>query len=395
MDSLRHTYRNESFLEEINNIQPELITRYLSGDANIEEMDEVLSWIRKSKENQVLFSSMKRAWIDSKVVLTNQDEKTEGAWERLKFRTSSSQIEKRIQNPRNSIFLFYRMAGIMLLLVSFGFIFYYLSPFKSKSANKLTYNEIVVPYGAKSIITLPDGTKLWMNSGTKIRYANNFGETSREVFMEGEAYFDVVKNPKKPFLVRTGYINIKVLGTAFNVKSYPDENCIETTLDHGLIEITKEKGAVGIVTVKPKEKITYMKFSKQLAIVDKKSNTAESRNDQVPEKIQSKKTQPEFQIYEHVNTELITSWKEGKMIFERERLEDIFKKLERRYDVVFSFDKSELRNYRFSGSIPELTLQQVLEGIQLSAPILYKIDKREVAINENPMYKNSYEKWIK
>lgn len=395
MESLRHTNRNKSFLEEITNIEPELISRYLSGDASIDEMNEVLSWIRKSKENQVLFSSMKRAWIDSKVVLTNQDEKTEGAWERLKFRTSSSQIEKRIQNPRNSIFLFYRMAGIMLLLVSFGFIFYYLSPFKSKSANKLTYNEIVVPYGAKSIITLPDGTKLWMNSGTKIRYANNFGETSREVFMEGEAYFDVVKNPKKPFLVRTGYINIKVLGTAFNVKSYPDENSIETTLDRGLIEITKEKDNESVITVKPKEKITYLKLAKQLAVAGTKAKTAEDRKEQVPEKISSKKAEHEFQIFQLVNTELITSWKDGKLIFERERLEDIFKKLERRYDVVFSFDKSELRNYRFSGSIPELTLQQVLEGIQLSAPILYKIDKREVAINENPMYKNSYEKWIK
>jgi transmembrane sensor len=395
MEPLRHINRNKSFLEEISNIEPELIARYLSGEANIDEMNEVLSWIKKTKDNQVLFSSMKRAWIESKVVLINQDEKTEGAWVRLKFRTSSSQVENNIQDSQNNVFLFYRIAGIILLLITFSFVFYYLAPFKSKSANKLTYNEIVVPYGAKSIVTLPDGTKLWINSGTKIRYANNFGETSREIFMEGEAYFDVVKNPKKPFLVRTGYINIKVLGTAFNVKSYPDENRIETTLDRGLIEITKENGNEGIVTVKPKEKITCLKFSKQLAIADKKVNTAENRDDHVPEKTHSNNAQPEFQIYRHVNTELITSWKEGKLVFERERLEDIFKKLERRYDVVFSFDKSELKNYRFSGSLPELTLQQVLEGIQLSAPILYTINKREVVISENPLYKDFYKKWIK
>jgi hypothetical protein len=130
----------------------------------------------------------------------------------------------------------------------------------------------------------------------------------------------VVKNPKKPFLVKTGYINIKVLGTAFNVKSYPEENSIETTLDRGLIEITKEKGNAGVVTIKPKEKMTYAKFPKQLAITDKKGNASENKNDQVPENIPSKKTQAEFQIDKHVNTELVTSWKEGKMIFESERL---------------------------------------------------------------------------
>ena len=394
MKSLRHIDRNKSFLEEIIDIKPELIARYLSGDANLEEMNEVLSWLKKAKENQVLFSSMKRVWIESNVVLINQDDKSNEAWERLKYRTTSSQNEDFTQDNRKNYFLIYRIAAIMLLLISSGFIFYYLFPFKSKPVN-LSYNEIVVPYGAKSIITLPDGTKLWMNSGTKIRYANNFGETTREVFMEGEAYFDVVKNPKKPFLVKTGYINIKVLGTAFNVKSYADENYIETTLDRGLIEITKVKGTKEIITIKPNEKITYTKLSKHMAVAGTKAKDSKYKKKQMSEKIPAKQVHPEFQIYEHVNTESITSWKEGKLIFERERLEDIVKKLERRYDVVFSFDQSELKNYRFSGSLPELTLQQVLEGIQLSAPILYKINKREVVINENPMYKESYKRWVK
>lgn len=394
MKSLRHINRNKSNLEEITNINPELIARYLSGDANIEEMSEVLTWLKKTKENQVLFSSMKRVWIESNVVLINQDDKSNEAWDRLKYRTSSSQNEDFTQDNRKNYFLIYRIAAIMLLLISFGFIFYYLFPFKSKPAN-LSYNEIVVPYGAKSIITLPDGTKLWMNSGTKIRYANNFGETTREVFMEGEAYFDVVKNPTKPFLVKTGYINIKVLGTTFNVKSYPDENCIETTLDRGLIEITKVKEPEEIITIKPKEKITYIKLSNHKAVAGTKAKDSKYKEKKMLEKVPAKQLQPEFQIYEHVNTESITSWKEGKLIFERERLEDIVKKLERRYDVVFSFDNSELKNYRFSGSLPELTLQQVLEGIQLTAPILYKIDKREVVINENLMYKESYKRWVK
>ncbi len=395
MESLRHKDRNKSFLEEITTIDPALITRYLSGDASIEEMNEVLSWLRKGKENQTDFNSMKKIWIESKVILLNQCDKSENAWERLKYRTSYIQTEDNELQPRRNIFIFYRVAAVMLILVSIGFVLYFLNPFRKKSAGVMAYNEVVVPYGAKSIITLPDGTKLWMNSGTKIRYANNFGEISREVFMEGEAYFDVVKNPKKPFLVRTGYINIKVLGTAFNVKSYPDENFIETTLDRGLIEITKEKGSDSIITIRPKEKITYLKFSKQLSVVSQKKKVVEDRIEQVPDKIPAKKAQPEFQICQYVNTELITSWKEGKLIFERERLEDIVKKLERRYDVVFTFDKSELKNYRFSGSLPELTLQQVLEGIQLSAPILYKINKREVVINENSMYKESYKRWVK
>src|SRR5437773_11061947 len=154
-----------------------------------------------------------------------------------------------------------------IILSSYFFIFQR----KNTQSKAVAINEIEAKKGARSYMLLPDGTKVWLNSDSKLEYKDNFNDSIREVTLSGEAYFDVVKDAAHPFIVHTSDIDIRVLGTAFNVKSYPKESSIETTLIHGLIEVTNKKlpGSPKVI-LNPHEKLVFRKQeNRQLPVTDK------------------------------------------------------------------------------------------------------------------------------
>lgn len=184
-----------------------------------------------------------------------------------------------------------------------------------------TFNSVVVPYGKRSQITLSDNSVIWLNSGSKLVYPVTFTKDKREVYLEGEAMFEVSPDKNHPFIVQTRNMNIKVLGTVFNLCAYGDDRTISTVLESGSIELQyNTRGLFG----SSKEKMV----PGMLAVYDPDEKTV----------VQSK-----------VNTKNYTSWKDGYVILEKSTLESIVKKLSRYYNVSIELDNKELENETFSG----------------------------------------------
>jgi len=183
--------------------------------------------------------------------------------------------------------------------------------------------------GQESDFKLPDGTRVWLNGASKLVYQSSFGNT-REVTLEGEAFFDVVEDKTKPFVVNTSKIVIKVLGTAFNVKSYQDERSIETTLVRGKVMIEIPESKKSPIVLAESQQAVYSKESKQLQLAD-------------------------------VQTDPITSWTTGKLIFNNETFSEIKKKLERYYGVHILLNDDRNLSCHYSATIDNVPLLKVLE----------------------------------
>ena len=205
-------------------------------------------------------------------------------------------------------------------------------------------NTIIVPYGKRSVVTLADGTRIKLNSGSQLSYPTNFNGNTREVFLLGEAFFDVAKDAKRPFMVNSQNLTIKVLGTKFNVSGYPEENTIQTVLVEGKVTIGENKIFAKPVAMVPGQRMIYGKEDKSIS-------------------------------KENVDVQLYTSWVNGYLIFENEPTPLIFKKLERYYDKKINFG-SGLENITFSGKLDlKEDLNLVLENIAFASNI--KIFKTE------------------
>ena len=210
----------------------------------------------------------------------------------------------------------------------------------------------------------------------------------REVYLEGEAYFEVKKNNLSAFSVITSDINVTALGTSFNIKAYKDEDEIETTLVKGKVSIEKRdvSGKSKQITILgPNQKAVYVKSENKLDV-----NTEMNIKDN--EVIKPSKRKEKFIITHNIDTELSTSWKDNRWILKDENLKSLASKIERRYDVKIVFEDKSLHDYTFTGILENETLEQMLQVIQLTAPIDYSISRKEVYIKENMFLKKQYKK---
>jgi len=277
----------------------------------------------------------------------------------------------------------FRSITILIAFLSGAFV--YRNWNQNTMASELVYNKIVVPNGAKSQLILSDGTEVWLNAGSTFRYPNNFLAKTREVYLEGEAYFDVAHNQDKLFVVKTSDIDVKVYGTKFNVKAYPDENNIKTTLVSGkvAIEPTGTKSPQKSIYLTPNESVT---FYKKTASLLHDSDTINS---------QAKKIKPKRIVIERKADPLpIISWKDTTWIIDGEELEKLAVKLERKFNVEIKFEDESLKSYKFSGTLIEETFEQVMKIIQISAPITYSINNNQVLITVDNKYKREYDKML-
>lgn len=201
-----------------------------------------------------------------------------------------------------------------------------------------TIQKISTPYGAKTNFTLPDGSVVWLNSGSTLSYPSKFS-TNRPVTLVGEAYFEVAKD-SKPFIVSTDYGDVEVKGTSFNVKAYSDDNSFETTLEEGIVAF-KVKNTQAEVTLKPGEQVL--------------------------------KTANGYSV-KPVETKYFTSWKDGRLIFYKEPFPSFIKKLERWYNVKIEYADPNLDELWYTGTIEMESISEVMEMISVAAPISYDFD---------------------
>lgn len=232
---------------------------------------------------------------------------------------------------------------------------------------------IIAEKGIKKEVTLPDGTHIWLNSDSKLSYAANFGkDVNRAVKLEGEAYFDVAKDKRRPFTIATDKITIKVLGTSFNVKAYPNDSEAEATLITGEIELT--------VNDRPHEKI-LMKPSEKVQVVDCVKSANEDSINHSPERTLTLKIS-NLKPVSIENKEYVaeTGWIENKLIFRNETLGKIIPQLERWYGIEIKVINSEILENRYTLTITSEDINQLLTAMKLAKPFNYEQQNRNVTI---------------
>lgn len=286
--------------------------------------------------------------------------------------------ERKNRKPVRLMLSFYKVAAVLIIaFIAGGTVSYYF--IKEPQQAVVAYTTIKAPLGAKSEVVLPDGSQVWINAGSTIKYDNSFNKITRTILLEGEAYFKVAKNKDVPFIVNTSDIDIVALGTEFNVKAYAEEDFVETTLVEGKVAIKGDENGrnknIKEVTLEPKQKAVYLRSNKNVKIVDEKTE----------EIISVDKALPLGTVYiaQKIDPLPIIAWKDNKLIIRSEELSSLAIKLERKYNVNISFDSKPIMKYRFSGTLEDETLTQVLDVIKLTSPIDYKLDGKEVTIYEN------------
>ncbi len=368
-----------------------LLSKKITGEISVEELRVLQQLINENAEWRTIIENLEELW-NSKPVVTKTDriQKCEDAYlahiSRLKENVPDFKETREIAVKENKFFIapvkkpFYKswisyaiaaslIAGIILL--------YPALPEREKVNETASLigpvNEITINPGSRTKIQLPDGSQVWINSGSTLTYGNNFKGNTRDVQLEGEAYFEVVKDAEHPFIVHTSGIDIKVLGTSFNVKAYSIDPTIEATLIHGSIEvINKNQPSASKVMLKPHEKLIYSKY----AIIDTKDQRADIKS--VPDSfsIVIKPLKKEMADNDFVET----AWVYNKLVFEDERFEDLALKMERWYNLKISFESERLKNYKISGSFIDETAEEAINELQLSVPFKYSIKNNEVKI---------------
>nr|WP_299071030.1 FecR domain-containing protein [uncultured Allomuricauda sp.] len=219
---------------------------------------------------------------------------------------------------------------------------------------EMVFNTLKVPYGKTFKLQLSDGTKAHLNAGSSIKYPIKFLKgQDRQIFITGEAYLDVAKNPLQPFIVNANNLNVRVLGTQFNVNAYPEDE---------ITEIVLVEGSVGL-------------YSNSVAYDSQKSTILEpgfqAKYDKSTEQIST----------EEVITDIYTSWMKGELVFRNMSFKNIMKKLERHYDIKIVMNNKELSDKIFNASFGNEPLSKVLEGLKENYNIEYSLINNELIIN--------------
>lgn len=358
-----------------------LISSYLSNQASAEDTEALILWIGQSEENKKLFIEYKRAWeltllatheTKFNKVLSDEWNKLSGNLDEVIKSESDNKYEIRILPYQR----FLKIASVVLLFVTIGVTFAWRVSTKKLDSviHKEISHEIIVPKGGRTLVILPDSTTVMLNACSMLRYNGDYGFNSRNIILEGEGYFTVNKNPDMPFIIEALGLKIKALGTIFNVKAYPDESSITTTLVEGVVKI-ESKGVN--ITMKPSQNITFNRNAHNDYVVsdETEGKTSEAENNKI-----AKGDTPLIDIKSGVNTQNYTAWKDNRLILNSEKLEVLSVLLERKFDVSVNIKSEELKNYRFSGTFYQETLEQILGVINLTAPIKYQIKDGIVTI---------------
>jgi transmembrane sensor len=378
---------------EISDSLKESIISFFEGKLTKSQADELLTWTKQSESNLHYFMQIKEIWHASGM-LNKKGPDIEKGISDIRNKIAERNIRKL---PAKEIRLrlpsLLKIAASLLVLVALGISGILFFPRNKEVTLNTACVETSVPKGSRSLIILPDGSSVWLNSDTRFRYSVDFGKTERKVFLEGEGYFKVAKNSKIAFQVITSDISVKALGTAFNVKAYKDEENIETTLEEGQVSInllnhggnTKHSEPV---LLKPKQTAIYKKQAGDVAVVDDRKQTVS----QVKPAPVKKPVEIPLTVINVDDTRLYTSWKDPRWVFKNEKLSSLAPKLERRYDVKITFIDKAAEEYAFNGILLEESLEQVLAAIQLTSPIRYEIKLKQVNLYEDKQLIKQYRK---
>lgn len=344
--------------KEIQNRFKVLHEQFLERKCSVSELKELEALMEQNDSA----NSIKNRML---LQLDREDYSGEGVFNKNKlFDRIISQVETEEKpkeyNIRRLYVNFIRVAAILLSFVAGGSALYLYQANINQVERVPEYCEIVTPLGAKTKVVLPDSSVVMLNAGSKLRYSNLFNETNRDLSLEGEAYFKVAKNKDIPFVVDAFGFEVEAVGTEFNVKAYKEEKVIETSLVEGKVKLShKTEKIAKNIYLNPNHKATFYKVAT------------------------NEKNKPRLIINTNVDLSPILAWRENQLILDKELLIDLAVKLERMYDCKFHFDAEEVMNYEFTGSIHNLTLNEIMDIIKISSPIKYDIKGNDVYVKKD------------
>lgn len=360
-----------------------LVSRNLTGEIDPSEKSELEDALNTNKEYQHIYHALFAETVkqdDDALLEAQQAYATHFVKMQLngEFESKKTEVPEIVEEPvhrRIGVKIFWAAAAsLVLAIASIGII----RKIQTKKDEALaTKNEVTTKKGSKSRIVLPDGTLVWLNADSKILYAGNFDGDVREIQLTGEAFFDVAKDEKRPFIIHTKTIDINVLGTAFNVRSYPNERTTEASLIRGSIRVTLHNKEGKQIVLKPNEKLKVNNENMDSSSDIKDANKKQLRTDSVK--------RPEFELdslhFQRSDTTSIEAlWINNKLAFESECLERVVSKLERWYNVDVVIQNEQLKTKRFTAIFEHKSLSEVMEALRLSGRFNYTIKNDVVFI---------------
>ncbi|MCE5344804.1 MAG: DUF4974 domain-containing protein [Bacteroidales bacterium] len=386
-----------------NEIQYSILKKYFEDSASEEEKSLVNSWLNNPKKALKYESRLRALWEETETDTREPAINLEMLLDRIHHKINISRKKENVKSCPNiskPVILFnfvlknLSRAAAILLLPLMGYVAWQIYSQKLSSKHqaqaKIAYNEIICPLGARSQFELPDGTKGSLNNGSRLKYPVNFSGSTREVELVGEAFFDVHHDKDKPFIVKTAGLNVKVLGTRFNVYTYPGEGFQEFTLESGIIElIDKENNKeINVAQLKSGLHAIYQ-------IKDVNSQIESGRTTEVAVVLEDKKKFSEFlsemkpgqcAVYNMKKGNLnikfdepdfYTAWKEGKLVLRNDPMPRLLKRIERWYNVKFNILDDSINEYTYWATFEEESLDQVLKLLSLTGPIKFVKQPRE------------------
>jgi transmembrane sensor len=268
-------------------------------------------------------------------------------------------------------------AAIIIIVISGALGILYYGMKAGHSAVSYAYKSVDVTYGRRSELLLSDGTKIWLNAGSRLKYPETFSGSAREVILEGEAYFDVAQKADDPFLVHAGKITVKVLGTKFDVKAYKEDAELSTTLISGKVQVMLNDDPEKKIVLSPREKLT---------VVNRKAISAE-HGSQAPQinSIAHNALSYQVQLLPVVDHDSLskTAWLDNKLVVNNQTFGEVAQLLERKYDVQIAFGDEGLRQAHLSGVFENETIEQVFDILRMTTRFTYTIKGKQIRLATN------------
>jgi ferric-dicitrate binding protein FerR (iron transport regulator) len=324
----------------------EFIVGYLSGELSDAERKELAGVLKTSPECRAKYDELVGLYGHSRI--PHFEAQKESNYNIIKERLLDLQKES-LEEKTSFASSWRRIAASIAIILLSGTLSYYI--IKDNSAPILASNEITTPLGSQTKLTLPDGSVVWLNSGSILSYGDDFGRQQREVSLIGEGYFEVTKAEGKKFVVRAGNLNIEVLGTKFNVENYLENHIINVSVLEGAVKVHSAYGH-DTFTLKPDQSLAYNKGTDRMEV-------------------------------SAVDAYKTAMWAEGKLSFVNTPLSDIMKDIERAYNVRINICTDKIYRERFSGSVGlNMTIDDILKYIDVDNKYIWTQESNVLTITD-------------
>jgi transmembrane sensor len=360
-----------------------LIRKKLTGEASEPELEELNSLLEANKDLEQLYKSLfSGTVINTETDWLNAQQAYAAHFVKMQVNNQFSAVSTSVGPGRGEVsnkkrnWLLAAACTAVIIVCGWWYTAGWVGNKPPVAGGILNKNEIVTRKGSRSNVRLPDGTQVWLNADSKISYAENFQGATREVQLSGEAFFDVVKDITRPFIIHTPAIDIKVLGTAFNVRSYPDEKNTETALVRGEIEVTLTSQPDKKIILKPTDKLTVANGNASIYKV-REGNATTAAQDAPVMTLGKMSFIPEADTT--VSPDIM--WMNNKLAFDSETFDKVASKIGRWYNKEVIIKDESLKLLRFTGVFEDEPIEEIMQALQLTNGLFtYEVTNGQVIV---------------